>query len=169
MSRAFFYYQQKIDPSWYQAEPPPVVPDLSWIQSSGVRLRELKTVEQNQFVLPTQLDGEIKWFVKSGEYLPQQVSVDSSETDVSFFILSSVPDLSWLKEKGLYLSPSRVFQSSWVSPETFLAIAPPPDLSWLQSGGDFRRLKTINESFRTDNGSFLTPPLPSFVFQIISY
>jgi hypothetical protein len=128
MPQAFFYYQQKVDPSRFAAF---LLPWLApQVPAPGrVRVVPASVITPDAYFLAPPLD--VSWAQGGGVFLPRLRTATSGEASAATVLVPPL-DLSWLP--GVPPGVRRVASppSSTSDPTSFLA--PPIDLSWLRGG-----------------------------------
>lgn len=129
MPQAHFFYQQKVDPGWYLV--PPVAPDLSWMQTTAVRVAPVRPVIRSVQVDATWLASV---FFQASVLAPplalpsKPLAFPTPQRTSTVGFLAPPIDLSWLQTCGVFLPPPRGKGSASASSSWFLA--PPLDVSW---------------------------------------
>ena len=133
MPQAYFYYQAKIDPTWYLAPaggaPPP---DLSWMQTGIIpgsprRVFASLQVTVSWFLTPA-IAPDLSWLPRPEPFKKRLESYESRQSDISWFLVlpSILPsDLSWIPEApGPVLRPAVSFLSGYAGTANYM-IQPP--------------------------------------------
>ena len=159
MPQAFFYYQQKIDPSWYATEQA-AVPDLSWLgiappPPARPRSLESQAPSPGSFLAPP---DALPWAQTQGVSAAAIArQLESRWSDASTL---SLLDTSWLLAGAPTPLRAPGFASQASNSALFVVADTTPDLSWLGQQALAPRLRQTLDSTRAEAGWYLpiAPP-----------
>lgn len=158
MARAYFYYQQKIDPEWYVA--PVSVPDLSWSKNTSVQSRtKLSTLSvriNTAWYLPTDNVTNLSWSKNTSTQNTVKVPTASASVNTSWYLFTNdVIDLAWSKSTSVQSTLKVSVLSVRVSTSWYLPTKDIIDLSWIQTTGLINKRLSSTLSTQANSSTYM--------------